>query len=82
MAGFKLLVMPGANCSVPGCGVSRREAFSDISIFQIPNRKGEFYEKWRKDMTSCLLTYREIDQTFQKRLENGNVYICERHFNL
>ena len=35
--------MPGATCSVPRCGVNRREAFSDIVVFQIPNKKGKFY---------------------------------------
>ena len=33
-------------------------------------------------MTSCLLKYREVDHTCKKRLENGNVYICEQHFSL
>ena len=74
--------MPGENCSVPGCGINRRETFSDIGNFQIPNRKREFYEKWRKDMTSCLLKYQEVDQKFKTRLENGNAYIFEQHFNL
>lgn len=77
VTGFKLFVI-----SVQGCGVNRREAFSDIVIFQIPNRKGEFYEKWLKGMTSCLLKNREVDETFKKRSGNGNVYICELYFNL
>lgn len=74
--------MPGANCSVPGCGVNSRETFSDISIFQIPNRKGGFYEKWREDTASYPLTYREVDETFKKRLGNNNVYIYGQYFNL
>ena len=82
VTGFKLFVMPGASCSVSGCGVQRRKVFSDVDIFQIPNGKGEFYERWQKNITSCLLKYWEIDQTFQKRLENGNVYSCELNFNL
>ena len=48
VTGFKLFVMPGASCSVSGCGVKRRKAFSDVGIFQIPNGKGEFYERWQK----------------------------------
>ena len=72
--------MPGANCAFPDCGVTRREKFTSLAIFQVPKRTGEFYTKWRTDILDVLLKYRGVDATFKERLKNGKVYICERHY--
>ena len=72
--------MPGAKCAFPHCGVTRREPFSSLAIFQVPKRTGEFYTKWRKDILDVLLKYRGVDATFRERLKNGKVFICERYF--
>ena len=53
--------MPGANCAFPDCGVTRREKFASLAIFQVPNRTGDFYTKWRKDILDVLLKYRGVD---------------------
>ena len=73
--------MPGADCAFPNCGVTRREKFASLAIFQVPNRTGEFYRKWRKDILDVLLKYREVEATLRERLSSGKVYICERHFH-
>ena len=72
--------MPGANCAIPECGSTRREAYVNRAIFQVPNRIGEFYEKWRKDILAVLLRFREADEALKKRIKTGNIYVCERHF--
>ena len=51
--------MPGANCAIPECGSTRRETYINRAIFQVPNRTGEFYEKWRKDILAVLLKFCE-----------------------
>ena len=72
--------MPGAKCAFPDCGVTRREQFSSLAIFQVPKRTGEFYTKWRKDTLDVLQKYRGVDATFRERLKNGEVFICERYY--
>ena len=72
--------MPGANCAFPDCGVTRREKFASLAIFQVPNRTGDFYTKWRKDILDVLLKYRGVDSILRERLKSGKVYVCERHF--
>ena len=72
--------MPGAKCAFPDCGMTRREQFSSLAIFQVPKRTREFYTKWRKNILDVLLKYRGVDATFRQRLKIGKVFICERHF--
>ena len=70
--------MPGANCAFPGCGVSRN--YKGVGIFKIPNRNDSFYNELRKNLLDVLLKYRVADKNFKKRIDEGKVYLCERHF--
>lgn len=70
--------MPGANCAFPRCGVSRN--YVGVGIFKVPSRNDIFYMEWRKNLLGILTKYRVVDKDFKKRIEKGNVYICERHF--
>ena len=72
--------MPGANCSFPGCSVSRRGKYHGISIFQIPQRKDDFHVNWRKNLLDVISRFRCIDKAFKNQIDTGKVYICERHF--
>ena len=38
--------MPGANCSIFGCGTSRRN--KGVSLFKIPSTDDDFNKEWRK----------------------------------
>ena len=70
--------MPGANCSIFGCPVSRR--YKDISIFKVPSGTNEFKLKWRRDLINVITKNRVVDQSLRKQIESDKLYICERHF--
>ena len=72
--------MPGANCSVYGCGTSRYT--KDIGIFQIPcSKKGDKnQEKWRADFLAAITRSRVADQHFKQMVEENKIYACEKHF--
>ena len=71
--------MPGANCSIFGCPVSRR--YKEISIFKVPSGTNEFKLKWRRDLFNITIKDRVVDQSLRKRIESDKLYICERHFS-
>ena len=72
--------MTGGNCAIPGCATSRRAGYEGISLFKVTKRKGEFYVKWRENIVAVLRKYREFDKEFKKRIESGDIFICERHY--
>ena len=69
--------MPGENCSVVGCGSSRRTKC--IGIFKLPSKilHKEWREKWLNEITKC----RVLDKSFKIQIENDRVYTCEKHFS-
>ena len=71
--------MPGANCSIFGCPVSRR--YKEISIFKVPSGTNEFKLKWRRDLINIITKDRVVDQSLRKQIESDKLYICERHFS-
>ena len=73
--------MPGANCAFPQCSTTRRAAFNGTAIFQITERKTDFYIEWRKKILNVLLKYRSIDTKFNQRIKHGKLFICERYFS-
>ena len=70
--------MPGANCSIFGCGTDRRH--SEVGIFRIlagkDEKSKEIHDAWIKVITRD----RVVDDNFRKQIDSGNVYVCERHF--
>ena len=71
-------MIPGANCSVLGCGSCRRS--KGIGIFKPPVAKDEAHRKWRKDWLGEVTKASEIDQAFREQIKNGKVLVCEKHF--
>ena len=67
--------MPGDNCSVYGCGTSRRTP--GVGIFKIPSSKED---EWRKRFINQVTKTRVIDSQFRSMIENDRVFACERHF--
>ena len=71
--------MPGSNCSIFGCPVSRR--YKDVSIFKIPSATNVLKAKWRKELINVITRDRVIDEKLRKQIDSGNLFICERHFS-
>ena len=70
--------MPGANCSVFGCGTSRRD--KGISLFKLPAAKDKFTSKWRDELLSKITRDRVLDADFRRQIKEDRPHICERHF--
>ena len=69
--------MPGINCSILGCGSSRR--MKGIGIFQIPaeNVHKEWRERWLSEITKS----RVVDADFRRQISKNKVHTCEKHFH-
>ena len=71
--------MPGDNCSVFGCGTSRRT--KGVGIWKLTNTKDVDHKKWRQDWLREITKTREVDCDFKRQEENDNVFTCEKHFH-
>lgn len=74
--------MPGANCSIYGCSVSRRREYKGISLFKVPAGNNDFDKDWRTKLISVITKDRVIDESLRTQISKNNLYICERHFGL
>ena len=66
--------MPGANCSVLGCGSNRR--MKGMGIFQVPIKIEEWRKRWLDEITKT----RVVDADFKRQISEHRVHACERHF--
>ena len=71
--------MPGENCSILNCPVSRR--YKDVSIFKIPSATNDSKAKWRKELINVITKDRVIDEALRKQIASNNLHICEKHFS-
>lgn len=74
------VVMPGANCSIYGCSVSRRPEYKGLSLFKVPAGKSDFDKNWRDKLISIITKDRVIDNSLRGQIEKCNLHICQRHF--
>ena len=72
--------MPGDNCSIYGCTVSRRSKYKGIAIFKVPAPKTEFEKSWKDKLVAVITKDREIDVPLRERIKSGRLFICQRHF--
>ena len=70
--------MPGENCAIPGCSISRKD--NGISILEVPLANNEFNKKWSQDLINIILKYRQRDKSLNERIESHKLFICEKHF--
>lgn len=70
--------MPGANCSIYGCGISRNH--KGISIFRIPTKDDDLSTKTREAWVRLVTRDRETDASLRKQIDQRTIHICERHF--
>ena len=71
--------MPGENCAIPGCSISRKDK---ISIFQVSLPNNDVSKKWSKELIDIILKYRQRDESLNKRIQSHKLFICERHFTV
>eukprot|EP00794_Sanderia_malayensis_P002699 gene2699-3120_t len=72
--------MPGDNCSIYGCSVSRRSQYKGISLFKVPSGEGKFETNWRQKLNEVITKDRVIDGPLRARINNKKLFICQRHF--
>ena len=79
--------MPGENCCVVGCGSCRRH--KGIGTFKLPSKSTNqnhqsklISENQRSAWLNEISKHKVFDKTFREQIEKGNVYTCEKHFNL
>ena len=70
----------GDICCFPG-GSTSSGRHKGISLFKPTSRKGDFYEKWRKEIFDGILKYRVADSDFEALEKKNKIYICERHYS-
>ena len=64
--------MPGANCSMVGCGSCRRT--KGLSIIKLPASRNEAYKTWCENGLWELTKYCVVDAEFKELIENSSVY--------
>ena len=69
--------MPGENCAVPSCSISRK---NKISIFKVPLPNNDENKKWSKELINIISKYRQHDESLNKRIQSHKLFVCERHF--
>ena len=70
-----LLKMPGENCSIYGCTVSRRSKYKGVSIFKIPSGDNTFDKEWREKLVAVITRDREIDAPQRKNKVKEIIYL-------
>lgn len=73
--------MPGENCSIYGCTVSRRAKYKGLSIFKVPAGENQFDKSWREKLVDVVIRDREVDHALRDRIQRKKIYICEKHFS-
>lgn len=70
------------NCVFNQCGVQRISSYDGVGLFKVTKRAGEDFEKWREKMIEIINRYRAdlSKHDLRKRVMEGKVCICERHF--
>ena len=76
--------MPDENCAFYGCSSSRKHG---LSFFKLPSSRAdesketsELKESARKEWLSIILRTRQQTPDLKKRINEGNIYLCELHF--
>ena len=76
--------MPGANCSIYGCGTNKRH--KGFSIFKSPSASKHAsmskkdLEEWRTKFIGQILKGRVVDEALQKQIDAQTLRICQKHF--
>ena len=66
--------MPGDNCSIYGCPVSRSKKYKDIGILKVPSGKDDYSVNMREKLTAIITRDREIDDFLRGRIKKESIY--------
>jgi hypothetical protein len=72
--------MPGDNCSILGCPVSRRAKYKGIGIYKVPSGDGKFETSWREKLVAVIIRNRVVDSALKERIASRKLHICQRHY--
>ena len=73
--------MPGVNCSIVGCTVSRRSKYQGCGIYKVPSGEDEFETRWRNKLIAIITRDRAVDTDLRERINKKKLYICQRHLS-
>ena len=73
--------MPGGNCAIFGCPVSRSKKYAGVAIFRVTRRNDEYNNEWRKKIYNIITKDRVVDSKLKEQMDKQNIFICERHFS-
>ena len=62
--------MPGENCAIPDCSISRKDK---RTIFKVPLLNNDANKKKK---------YWQCDESQHKRIQSHKLFICKRHFTV
>ena len=70
------------NCVFNQCGVQRISSYDGVGLFKVTKRTGDDFKAWREKMIDVIYRYRAdmSKNELRKRVMDGKVSICERHF--
>ena len=69
--------MPGSNCTIIDCNVSRKHK---LALFQIPTKDDEYSTLQRNKLVAVITRDRVIDAGLKGQIERRMPYICEHHY--
>ena len=69
--------MPGVNCSIFGCGTSRKHV--GVGIFRIPAETDDLSKETRQAWINVITKDRVVDEILRGQIDSGMLYVCEKH---
>ena len=72
--------MPGDNCSIFGCPVSRSSKYKGIGIYKVPSGDSDFEKTWREKLIAIIVRDRVVDATLKERIAKKKLFICQKHY--
>ena len=72
--------MPGDNCLIYGCPISRRSKYKGTGIYKVLSGDDDFAKAWREKLLPIITRNRVIDTALKERIIKKKLYICQRHY--
>ena len=69
--------MPGANCAIFGCPISRKHG---LAIFKVTSKDDKWSTEWRNKIIDVITRDRVVDESLKEQIAKKNLYVCEKHY--